>query len=256
MGSTKNINLAYCGSDDMKGHRLFCFPFAGGGASIFAPWNKLMQKRGIQIMPIQLPGRENRYTEKYENDITVLAREVAEGVKAYLDRPFSVFGHSMGGCLAYEFVKQIESQFNEKPNALFVSCTSAPRVIAQSIFGEDSSKETKFELSEDIFMELVNRYNGMDVNLLEIKEYYEYFVPILKRDFMLVGNYHPLNNDKVSPPIHILYGIEDPDMTEENIAPWQEYGNDVRYKKMEGAHFYIKDKIEEVCDYIASNTVF
>lgn len=36
---------------------LFCFPFAGGGASAYNSWIQKMQGK-ITVCPIQLPGRE------------------------------------------------------------------------------------------------------------------------------------------------------------------------------------------------------
>ena len=42
---------------------LFCFPFAGGGASAYNSWVQKM-KDTITVCPIQLPGREERIMEK------------------------------------------------------------------------------------------------------------------------------------------------------------------------------------------------
>lgn len=39
---------------------LFCFPFAGGGASAYNSWVQKM-KDTITVCPIQLPGREEQY---------------------------------------------------------------------------------------------------------------------------------------------------------------------------------------------------
>ena len=254
MNKEKNINLAYVGSNKNAKYRLFCFPFAGGGASVFARWGNVLQQYDIQIMPIQLPGRENRYTERYNNNIIDIAKNVAEGIKEYLDRPFAVFGHSMGGCLAYEFVKYLETVMKMKPSGMYVSCTVAPKYIVPCIFG-DVDKESTY-ISEDVLFQLIKRFCGMDVNLLEIKEYYDYFVPILKRDFTLIKNYKPSHNDMISSDIHVLWGDKDPDMVDKNINPWKTYSNTVKYKKMKGGHFYIKHNIQEICDYIALNTIY
>src|SRR5262249_60295750 len=40
--------------------RLFCFPYAGGGATVFRKWQDDMPGT-IQVCPIQLPGRERRF---------------------------------------------------------------------------------------------------------------------------------------------------------------------------------------------------
>ena len=42
--------------------RLFCFPYGGGGASIYREWQKNLPD-SIEVCPIQLPGREDRMNE-------------------------------------------------------------------------------------------------------------------------------------------------------------------------------------------------
>ena len=49
-----------CGPAEAAG-RIFCLPFAGGGASNFMPWRRLLP--GVGIAPVQYPGRETRLDE-------------------------------------------------------------------------------------------------------------------------------------------------------------------------------------------------
>ncbi|MFE0760018.1 thioesterase II family protein, partial [Streptomyces smyrnaeus] len=42
--------------------RLLCFPCAGQGASAYRPWQRLLAPE-IEVVPVQLPGREGRATE-------------------------------------------------------------------------------------------------------------------------------------------------------------------------------------------------
>lgn len=52
---------------------LFCFPFAGGGASAYNSWVQKM-KDTITVCPIQLPGREERIMEKPYHNMTDTAQ--------------------------------------------------------------------------------------------------------------------------------------------------------------------------------------
>ena len=56
---------------------LFCFPYAGGGASAFRLWKADLPKR-IEIARIQLPGRENRIRERPFCSMHELASALAE----------------------------------------------------------------------------------------------------------------------------------------------------------------------------------
>ena len=59
--------------------RLFCIPFAGGGASKYAPWKRLVPE-GVELVPIQLPGREKRVREHLADDCCELADRIAEAI--------------------------------------------------------------------------------------------------------------------------------------------------------------------------------
>ena len=41
---------------------LFCFPYAGGGASVFFNWPETLSNK-IELCIIKLPGREKRFNE-------------------------------------------------------------------------------------------------------------------------------------------------------------------------------------------------
>jgi surfactin synthase thioesterase subunit len=116
-------------------------------------------------------------------------------------------------------------------------------MISRSVFSKDV-------ITEEEFLFLVKRYHGMAPELLEIPEYYDYFAPILKRDFITIGKYKPLSITKLPLPIHVFWADKDPDMVSANIGGWREYSDNVRYIKMSGGHFYIKEKAEKVCSYI------
>src|SRR4051812_16116409 len=81
--------------------RLFCFPYAGGGAILFRRWQDSFT-RSIRICPVQLPGRGNRIQETPFTSVEPLADVLTQVLLPYLDRPFAFFGHSMGGIICFE----------------------------------------------------------------------------------------------------------------------------------------------------------
>lgn len=60
--SKKSTWLARHSSDASAVRRIVCFPHAGGGASFFRPWVKHLPPT-VELLAVQYPGRENRYTE-------------------------------------------------------------------------------------------------------------------------------------------------------------------------------------------------
>src|SRR5262245_59846619 len=78
--------------------RLFCFPNAGGGASVFRGWQEALPF--AQVCPVQLPGRETRLGEAPFTRPEPLVQALAEGLRPALAGPFAFLGHSMGAMLA------------------------------------------------------------------------------------------------------------------------------------------------------------
>src|SRR5450631_2290799 len=89
--------------------RLFCFPYAGGGASIFHEWAEHSLPE-IDICPVQLPGRENRLLEKPFSEMDYLIHVLASALHPYLDMPYAFFGHSMGALISFELTRYLRQK--------------------------------------------------------------------------------------------------------------------------------------------------
>jgi len=85
---------------------LFCFPYAGAGASAFASWADLMPPE-VELCAVQLPGRESRLREKPFVRLPPLVRAVRESLRPYLHKPFAFFGHSMGALISFELAREL-----------------------------------------------------------------------------------------------------------------------------------------------------
>ena len=107
--------------------RLFCFPYAGGGASIFGQWSNDMPE-GIQICPVQLPGRENRITESPFTRLSLLVDAMVEAFGPYFDVPFAFFGHSIWAKIAFELVRELRRKKGVQLVHLFVSGSRPPHI--------------------------------------------------------------------------------------------------------------------------------
>src|SRR5436305_4752920 len=89
--------------------RLFCLPFAGGGASVFREWADGLPL-DVDVWPAQLPGRETRYRHPAYVRMDRLVANLAAAVRPHLDRPFALFGHSMGSLVALELARELRRQ--------------------------------------------------------------------------------------------------------------------------------------------------
>src|SRR6185295_11175567 len=86
--------------------RLFCFPYAGGGASAYRGWATALPS-DLEVCPVQLPGRESRLREAPFTRPEPLIQTLADVLEPHLDLPFVLFGHSMGGMISFELSREL-----------------------------------------------------------------------------------------------------------------------------------------------------
>src|SRR5207248_8086141 len=97
--------------------RLFCFPYAGGGSSVYRGWAERLP-RDVEVCLAQLPGREARLRETALTSLSQIVDELAEHIKPYLDKPFAFFGHSMGAMIAFELARRLRRSYGVEPEHL------------------------------------------------------------------------------------------------------------------------------------------
>ncbi|MGL4106770.1 thioesterase II family protein [Clostridium sp. LP20] len=220
-------------------YRLFCIPYAGGGASIYRSWQKNFS-HDIEICPIQLPGRENRIEEFLINDARLLARRIYGGIKQYLDKPFSILGYSAGGVLAYELTSIIYRELGKMPDFLFMGATTL-----------DFSFKTKkvHGLDEKEFIEYIESSGGTEKVILKDREFRNVFFPIIRNDYKMIENYC-CNKDLVPCPIIAIASKEDEEVPFTETLKLESYTDNFNIKYFDGNHFFLKKHEKEICQFI------
>lgn len=155
--------------------RLFCFPYAGGGASVFRQWPENMPEN-VEICPVQLPGRENRIEEPFFTERPRIVKVMAENLNSYFDIPFAFFGHSIGGVIAFELARYLSHRLVLEPVHLFISASRPPIRGVQLVH----------QLPEKEFIDLIRNSGGMPQRVLQSEEYMKLIQPILRADFTLI----------------------------------------------------------------------
>ncbi|MFI5911645.1 thioesterase II family protein [Dactylosporangium sp. NPDC051541] len=101
---------------------LYCLPDAGSGAGAFAAWPDRLPAH-VDVRPLRLPGRERRITEPLE----LLPDAIAAAVAGHADRPYALYGHSMGARLAFDVVQRLlDTPGVPPPAALYVGGSLPP----------------------------------------------------------------------------------------------------------------------------------
>lgn len=212
--------------------RLFCFPYAGGGAGIYRTWAHLLPSY-IDVFAAQLPGRETRTREQPFTRMAHLIEAITPVIHTLADQPFAFFGHSMGTMIAWELACEMKRRYGREPVHLFVAGRRAPHVPETS--------PPIHNLPEPQFMDELIRYNGLPEEVMEHVELMEFKEPLLRADFELCETYSCQPDFRLSCPITAFGGLEDPDETRELLEPWRELTT--RFCKVHmlpGDHFFLK----------------
>lgn len=223
--------------------RLFCLPNAGSGSMIFRPWVKLLPQE-YEVCAVRLPGRETRLLEPAYKRMEPLVEALVPGLLPFLDRPFALFGHSMGGKLAFEVARRLRAEYGLEPVHLFVSGTRGPRLPRKD--------RVLYDLPEAEFIEELRRLNGTPQEVLEHAELMSLMLPLLRADFELVQTYTYRPGPPLGCPLTACGGLRDADVTREHLAAWRhETTGPFTLRMFEGDHFFIHGERPQLLRLVA-----
>lgn len=79
-------------------------------------------------MPVELPGRNTRTKDPKLTDMTSLVDAIIPAILPYLDRPFVLFGNSMGAWVAYALTQELANRGLPLPLQIFVAANRSPKL--------------------------------------------------------------------------------------------------------------------------------
>jgi medium-chain acyl-[acyl-carrier-protein] hydrolase len=211
--------------------RLFCFPYAGGGSSVFRCFPDYLP-RGVEVCPIQLPGRESRWGEPPFTRMPRLVDTLARVLPPYFDRPFAFFGHSLGAFVAFELTHKLRRMKAPAPLQLFVSGAHAPHI-------PDPAPHIHKLPDAELLQQLLD-YNGIPPAILRNNEYVQLFLPILRADFELYETYVHLPRAPLDCPISAFAGLQDCKAGSAAVAAWKAHTRAAfTFHAFPGDHFFL-----------------
>ncbi|MFG1918413.1 thioesterase domain-containing protein [Micromonospora sp. NPDC048898] len=231
------------GSRDPAPVQLFCLPYAGAGAGVFRNFPGRFGP-DVEVLPVQLPGRENRISE----DPRFRVVDVASAIAGRTTGPYAIYGHSMGGRLGFEVVRELRRAGRPLPLRLYVGGARAPHVTAPSIFDGLS------QVDDDELLRRLRTGGGLPAGVLEHPELVDLLLPLLRADFERVDTYRYRPEEPLPVPIIAFTGRRDPAVTREQSAAWREHtAAGFILHELDGGHFFLHDALPELADAIRAD---
>jgi len=210
--------------------RLFCFPYAGTGDSIFRTWPDGLPA-DVEVCPVQFPGRGTRLMETPFTQLSHLVQALAQALVPLLDKPFAFFGHSMGALVGFELARQLRRQSGVQPVRLFVSAARAPQIPHRD--------RPIHALPEGEFLAELRRLNGIPEKVLEEAELMQIMLPVLRADFAVYETYVYSTEPPLHCPISTFGGLQDQRVSRGDLEAWRNQTNgSFSLRMFPGDHFF------------------
>jgi surfactin synthase thioesterase subunit len=223
--------------------RLFCLPYAGAGASAYRGWPAAFGPR-VEVVAVQLPGRENRIREPLELDPAAIAAAIA----SVADRPFAIFGHSLGGRLGFEVIKELRRSGRPQPQRFYPSASRAP----DQTF--DGPLDGLSRLDDVALLDRLGGAGGFPAQVLAEPELMALILPVLRFDLAWTDAYRYRPEPPLAMPLTAFAGELDRGVPPEHVEGWQrQSAAGGAMHVLPGGHFFLHEHLAQVAGVIESD---
>ena len=221
--------------------RLFCFSYAGAGASVYRLWHTGLPS-DIEVCAIQLPGREGRLRETPITSLPEMVASLLPALSAQADRPFAFFGHSMGAALAAETARTLQQRGDPVPDHLFLSGRRPAHIV--------DPDPPIAQLPDAAFVaELNRRYGGIPAEVLAHDDLMALLLPGLRADITALEGFRPAPGPRLSMPLSVFGGLADTRTPRAHLDAWRaEAAGPVRVRQFPGDHFFLNPQRAALLD--------
>lgn len=230
MSRTKSCFITFH-PNPRAGLRLFCFPYAGGGAHVYKEWARQLPT-SVEVYAAQFPGRGARMFEEPFTDVAQFVEESSASLLQHSDKPFVFFGHSMGTLIGFELARRLRREKRPLPLHLFVSGRGTLRELKGQL--------RRALLSDSELLEEVRRFDGVPAELFENAELMKIMMPSIRADFTACESYVYTAEPPLPCSLSAFGGLQDQDVSREQLEAWRDETTAAfSCKIFPGGHFFL-----------------
>jgi medium-chain acyl-[acyl-carrier-protein] hydrolase len=190
----------------------------------------------FELILAQLPGREARITEPPVASFPDAVGDLLSGLAPFLDGHYALFGHSMGGLLAFGLAGAAESAGFAPPEQIFVSACRPPHRY-------ETQADLAFGSDERLIQELITQ-GGTSPAVLGKAELMSLILPVLRADYR-IGLSVPVSSlTALGSPLTAMCGDQDEEVLT-FLPEWRRWTtSESRTEIFAGGHFYLSGPSE------------
>lgn len=223
--------------------RLFCFSYAGGNASTYRDWHKLLPA-DVEVCSIQLPGRGSRFKENAYTTLNSMLDALQSAIQPHIGVPYAMFGHSMGAQVAFELARRLRDAGQRQPECLIVSGRRGPQ--------RPPRNKPIHTLPEPEFREEIRRLNGTPEEALNNPELMDLVSPILRADCQVVETWEYRPSEPIDVPVLALGGVKDKQVSLDDLEDWRSVTRGpFSLELFSGDHFFINQVTDSLLNTVS-----
>ncbi len=222
---------------------LFCFHHAGGAASFYKKWPTALSPK-VQVIPVQMPGRETRYGETFASSIDEMVNDLVHHKDVFADKPYAIFGHSLGALFGFELARRLVERDGPAPRFFVSSGHGAPR--------RQPADEKLHMLPDKQFIERMReKYGGVSDEVIACEELLEFLLPRFRADIRMAEQHTSNDSVPVRFPVAVMHGRGDKSVSMDDVKGWQnETLAEVSIHEFDGNHFFIETNEIQVFEVV------
>ncbi len=221
--------------------RLLCLPYAAAGASVYREWCAKLPD-WIEVVCVQLPGRELRIREHALRSTKEIARTLVPLLLERLQPPFALFGHSMGAAIAFELGLQLEATQRDSLVHVIASGRGAPHVRVPSML---------HTLPDVELLRALRRYGETPYAILNDRDLMAVMLPKIRADFEVNETYLCTPGARLRCPLTVFAGSEDHFVPREHVLGWADHSADrCEVRWFPGGHFFVRERRSQILSTI------
>ncbi|QXF35490.1 thioesterase [Photorhabdus luminescens] len=226
--------------------RLYLIHHAGGSHMLYRPWSHLLPG-WIKCIALELPGRGMGFGEPLPESMEQVIELFLNQIQT--DKPFAIFGHSMGGLIAYELTLRLQN-LGLSPVWLGISAFKPPHL-------KNKENLSRASFNDDQLTEYLEKLGGSK-DFCEDRVVMKMMLDIVRSDFRIIESWR-MSDAKISDKttVHSFSGLYDVAVTPQMISSWQDYINGkFLHSTFDGDHFYLNSFPSSLINKIASDLSF
>lgn len=229
----------------MSNISLFCIPYSDSSASIYYKW-RMELIENITLVPLKLAGRGARIRQPLCRTMDDAIQDLYQQFNRHYDGgKYVLFGHSLGGLMAFELAHYILQQGHPMPMVIFFSGCRPP--------DHAHDKPILHTLTDADFMYEIAKLGGISGEVFRNKELMDLFTPIIKNDYRLYEQYiYQPKPQRFDCTLVLLHGDADSLVALEELPLWEKF-TDRETKTIifpQADHFFIDKNYKQVVNMV------